>query len=146
MANSLSVNMLQINVNWSREVPHFSTQLTREVEILLISEQNRDLHDAMWFKGNRGDAAIYVYKNKHYRTREVISSNGYVDVVLGQLAIFSCYFSSNVAEVVGELDPAALEKHIQKWKGPLISAGNFNAEARAWTGGPRNLKGDLLEK
>ena len=40
---------------------------------------------------------------------------------------------------------ATLEEHIRKRKGPLILAGDFNAKARAWTGGPRDPRGDLLE-
>ena len=45
-----------------------------------------------------------------------------------------------------ELDLATLEEHIRKWKGPLILAGDFNVKARAWTGGPRDPRGDLLEE
>ena len=52
----------------------------------------------------------------------MISGNGYVGVALGQLAIFSCYFSPNVADALVELDLAALEEHIRKSKGPLILA------------------------
>ena len=125
--------MLQINLNRSREAQDLTIQTAREreVDILVISEQNRDLHDAMWFNGKRGDAAIYVCKDEHYRAREVRSGNGYVGVALGQLAIFSCYFSPNVADALAELDLAALEEHIRKWKGPLTLAGDFNAKARA---------------
>ena len=76
----------------------------------------------------------------------MISDNGYVGVALGQLAIFSCYFSPNVADALVELGLDALEEHIRKWKSPLILAGDFNAKARAWTGGPRDPRGDLLEE
>ena len=76
----------------------------------------------------------------------MISGNGYVGMALGQLAIFSCYFFPNVADALVELDLDALEEHIRKWKGPLILAGDFNAKARAWTGGPWDPKGDLLEE
>ena len=100
----------------------------------------------MWFKDKRDDAAIYVYKDEYYRVREVIFGNGYVGIALGQLAIFSCYFSLNVADVLVELDLVTLKEHIRKWKGPLILAGDFNAKARAWTGRPRDPKGDLLEE
>ena len=55
----------------------------------------------------RDDAAIYVCKDEYCRAREVISGNGYLGVALGQLAIFSCYFSPLV-----ELDLDALEEHI----------------------------------
>ena len=58
----------------------------------------------MWFKDKRGDAAIYVCKDEQYWIREVISGNGYVGVALGQLPIFSCYFSPNFADVLVELD------------------------------------------
>ena len=81
-----------------------------------------------------------------YRAREVISGNGYVGVALGQLAIFSCYLSPNVADALIELDLDALEEHIRKWKGPLILADDFNAKARAWTRGPRDPRDDLLEE
>ena len=67
-------------------------------------------------------------------------------MALGQLAIFSCYFSRNVADALVELDLDALEEHIRKWKGPLILPGDFNAKARTWTGGPRDPTGDLLEE
>ena len=148
MANFPSLNMLQINLNRSREAQDLAIQIAKErqVGILVISEQNRDLHDARWFKYKRGDAAIYVCKDEHYRAREVTAGNGYVGVALGQVAIFSCYFSPYVAEALVELDLAALEEHIRKWKGPLILAGDFNAKARAWTGGPRDPRGDLLEE
>ena len=74
--------MLQINLNRSREAQDLAIQTAREREvgILVILEQNRDLHNAMWFKDKRGYAAIYVCKDEHYRAREVISGNGYVDV------------------------------------------------------------------
>ena len=134
MANFPSVNMLQINLNRSQDAQDLAIQTAREREvgILVISEQNRDLYDVIWFKDKRGDAAIYVCKDEYYRAREVISGNGYVGVALGQLAIFSCYFSPNVADALVEMDLAALEEHIRKWKGPLILAGDFNAKARAW--------------
>ena len=45
-----------------------------------------------------------------------------------------------------DLDLAALEEHIRKWKGPLILAGDFNAKARAWTEGPWDPRGDLVEE
>ena len=79
--------------------------------------------------------AIFVCKNVYYRAREVISGNGYVGVALGL-----------VADALVELDLAALEEHIRNWKDPLILAGDFNAKARAWTGGPRDPRGDLLEE
>ena len=72
--------------------------------------------------------------------------SGNVGVALEQLAIFSCYFFPNVADVLVELDLTVLEEHIRKWKGPLILAGDFNAKARAWTGGPRDPRADLLEE
>ena len=114
--------MLQINLNRSREAQDLAIQTAREREVatFIISEQNRDLRDAMWFMDKRGDAAIYVCKDDHYRAREMISGNGYVDVAVGQLAIFSCYFSPNVADALVEVDLAALEEHTRKWKGPLI--------------------------
>ena len=116
MVNFPSVNMLQINLNRSQDAQDLAIQTAREKEvgILVISEQNRDLHDAMWFKDKRGDAAIYVCKDECYRAREVISGNGYVGVALGQLVIFNCYFSPNVANVLVELDLATLEEHIRK--------------------------------
>ena len=142
MANFTSVNMLQINLKRSREVQDLAIQTTRErdVGILVILEQNRDLHDATWFKDKRW------FKDEHYRAREVISGNGYVGAALGQLAIFSCYFSPNVTDVLVELDLAALEQHIRKWKGVLSLAGDFNAKTRAWIGGPRDPWGDPLEE
>ena len=84
MANFPSVNMLQINLNRSQDAQDLAIQTAREREvgILVISKQNRDLHDAMWFKYKRGDAAIYVCKDEYYRAR-VISGNGYVGVALG---------------------------------------------------------------
>ena len=110
------------------------------------SEQNRDLHDAMLHKDKKGDAAIYACKDEHYRAREVISGNGYVGVALGQLAIFSCYFSPNAADVVVELDLAALEAHIPEWKSPLIMAGDFNTTAKAWQEGPGTQEATYLKK
>ena len=62
------------------------------------------------------------------------------------MAISNCYFSPNIAGVLVKLDLAALEEHIRKWKSPLILADDFNAKARAWTGGPRDPIGDLLEE
>ena len=41
---------------------------------MVILEQNRDLHDAMWFKDKRGDAAIYVCKDEYYRAREDLAT------------------------------------------------------------------------
>ena len=116
MANFSSLNMLQINLNRSREAQDLAIQTVREREvgILVISEQSRDLHDAMWFKYKRGDVTIYVCKDEHYMAREVISGNDYVGVALGQLAIFSCYLSPNIADALVELDLDALEEHIRK--------------------------------
>ena len=97
---------------------------------------------ARLFKDKRGDAAIYVCKDEYYNARKLISGNGYVGVALGQLAIFSFYYSPTVAHVLVELDLAALEKHIRKWKGPLILAGDCKAKVRAWTGGLRGPRGE----
>ena len=118
MANFSSVNMLQINLKRSQDAQDLAIQTVREKEvgILVISEQNRDLHDAMWFKDKRGYAAIYVCKDEYYRAREVISGNGYVGVALGQLAIQLLFLS---------------ERHGCAGRGPLILAGDFNAKARA---------------
>ena len=73
MSNFPSVNMLQINLNRSRKAQDLAIQTSREREvgILDILTQNRDLHDAMWFKDARGNAAIYVCKGEHYRARKV---------------------------------------------------------------------------
>ena len=142
------MNILQNNLNLSQEAQDLAIQTAREREvcIIVISKQNRDLYDTMWFKVKRGNAAIYVCKNRHYRAREVISRDGYVGVALGQLAIFSDYIPTNVADVLVELDLAELEEHIQKRKGSLILVGDSNAKARVWTRGPRDPRGDLPEE
>ena len=67
-------------------------------------------------------------------------------MAVGLLAIFTCYFSPNVADVLVELDLATLEEYMGKWKSPLILASDFNSKARASIGGPRDPRGDLLEE
>ena len=63
-----------INLNLSREAQDLSIRTTteREVDILVISEQTRDLHVAIWFKDKRGDATIYIYKDEHYSYIQLI--------------------------------------------------------------------------
>ena len=90
--------------------------------VLVVLEQNRDHRAVMWFKDKRGDAAIYICTDEHYRATEG---------PLGQLAIFSYYFSPNVADVLVELDLATLEEDIRKWKGQPILSGDFNAKPMA---------------
>ena len=70
MTNLPSVNMLQINLNRPQDAQDLAIQTERESEvgILVISGQNRDLHDVMRFKDKRGDPAIYVCHDECYET------------------------------------------------------------------------------
>ena len=125
MANFPSVNMLQINLNQSREIQDLAIQTAREREvgILVISEQNRDLYDAMWYKDKRDDAVIDVCKEEHYTAREVISGNGYADVALGRLTIFSIFSLLSKCDRAGRARPGCAKGIHSKMEGPTYLGG-----------------------
>ena len=100
----------------------------------------------MWFQDTRGDAALYVCEDELYDAKELSPGNGYVGVAIGQLAIYSCYFSPNAPDALVELDMARLAKEVSRWKEPIIVAGAFNSKARAWTAGPHDSRGNFLEE
>ena len=111
IANVPKVNILQINLNRSGVAQDLAIQTARErgVDVIIVSEQNRGIPDAMWHEDQRGDAAVYVCNKEFYRVKKLISGKGYVGVSIGQLGIFSCYFSPNAPSAAVELDIAALE-------------------------------------
>ena len=148
MAKIPNIGILQINLRRSRSAHDLAIKTARDrgAGIIIISEQDRGAHNAMWFQDKRGNAALYVCEDELYDAKELSTGNGYVGVVIGQLAIYSCYFSPNVPDVLVELDMARLAQEIGRWKGPIIVAGDFNSKARAWTAGPHDSRGNFLEE
>ena len=119
MAKIPSIGILQINLRQSRSAHDLAIKTTRDrgAGIIIISEQDRGAHDAMWFQDKRGDAALYVCENELYDSKELSAGNGYVGVAIGQLAIYSCYFSPNAPDALVKLDMARLAQEIGRWKG-----------------------------
>ena len=143
-----SIGILQINLRRSRSAHDLAIKTTRDrgAGIIIISEQGRGAHDAMWFQDKRGAAALYVCEDELYNAKELSTGNSYVGVAIGQLAIYSCYFSPNAPDALVELDMARLAQEIGRWKGPIIVAGDFNSKARAWATGPHDSRGNFLEE
>ena len=92
-----SIGILQINLRPSRSAHDLAIKTARDrgADIIIISEQDRGAHDAMWFQDKRGYAALYVCEDELYDAKELSTGNGYVGVTLGQLAMCNCYFSPN---------------------------------------------------
>ena len=71
------------------------------------------------------------------------SDNGYGSRTAGYIQLLLLFERRGRA---GRARPGCARGTHPKVEGPTILAGDFNAKARAWTGGLRDPRGDVLEE
>lgn len=89
------MNILEIKLNRSKVVQDLAVQTARNrgSGIVLASEQNQNLPDAMRFQDKKEDVIICAWRKEHHDARKLVSGNGFVGIAIKELAIYSCYFS-----------------------------------------------------
>ena len=124
---------IQINLRRCRAAQDllYQTASERNVQVLLISEQNRNPEKASWFRDRRGDAAISVLQTCTEQINGTEQGNGYVCVVSGNTAYYSCYYSPNKDLEDYELDLRELESSIRQRRGDILLGGDFNSKSRS---------------
>lgn len=85
--------VLQLNLNHCSEAQDLLHQLVREekVDVVVVSEEYRDLDDANWARDATGKAAVWVCGNLHLARRPATATHGFTWVEVANVRIYSCY-------------------------------------------------------
>ena len=139
--------ILQINLNRSRAAHELalSTAIELGIDILLVSEPNKNKSKSGWDLDQKSDAAI---KRFNERARENGSEDGFVWQRHNNTTIYSCYISPNSGieefeNYLGRLEASLLE---QPRCQDILIAGDFNAASPIWGSSRANSRGKILEE
>lgn len=139
------LKLMQLNVNRSRGAHDllYASAIQAQVDVLIVSEPNRRVASGeMWRTDEDSDCAIVILSGE-----AVLNSgcgHGYVWVDLGDMRVFSCYFSPNrpLRELEGGLEN--LSRAIETGRRKVIVGGDFNAKSPEWGGAFEDNRGSLL--
>lgn len=136
------VRFIQINLNRSPAAQDmmFQTAIERNVDMLLISEQNKRSENRGWLTDRRNDAAILILPRARETAKMIERGNGYIRCVIGDTAVYSCYYSPNRLIEAFKTDLEELEDSVRQWTGPVVIAGDFNAKSKSWSNGPEDKR------
>ena len=126
--------ILQGNFNRSRTANVLLRQLILEKKkvILIISKQYQHAQSLTWFKDISGTANICVLNPDKVSIDANGLEEGYVWVRSKSLTFVSCYLTPNepITDFEAKLD--GTKDAIQKLRGQVVVAGDFNAKETEW--------------
>jgi Reverse transcriptase (RNA-dependent DNA polymerase)/Endonuclease-reverse transcriptase len=141
------IQVLQINLNGCQAAQNLALQVARErsADVILVSEQYRNL-ERNWYSDTTSRAAIYVTDNNRWAIDDVGQGRGWTRIRTKGIRFYSCYFSPNItidqfAEELGNLGEDILSA-----MGPIVVAGDFNAQSAEWGSRTTNIRGTMLSE
>lgn len=142
----MTLTILQCNMNRSSVAHALLPQIAAETDadVLIISEQYRDIPGPAWTANDSGTAAIWARGGNATRITERGSGEDFVWIRVGTVVIASVYLTPNCSAREFELKLEILEDALQGIRGNCIVAGDFNARAVDWGMPSTNRRGRLL--
>lgn len=130
----MMVNILQCNLNRSRLAQDLVPQLAFEsrTDLLIVSEQYRNMEGQAWYADQTGTAAIWVRDRMKIPVHDNGKGEGFVWIRSERVTYVSVYLSPNGGIAVFRERLEALEDFIREIDGEVVVAGDFNAKAPEW--------------
>lgn len=130
----------------SRIADNLLVQLALEhrSDILLISEQYRDRHEAGWYSDLLGTAAIWIPRTSSVTITSHGTGTGHVWAVSGGITYVSVYFTPNDTAADFQAKLVELEETLREVDGQAIVAGDLNAKAVEWGMETTDRRGRLI--
>ena len=123
-------------------LPQIATE--RNADILILSEQYRNLMIPTWLSSASGTAAIWVRDGNKTRILASDASDDYVWVRVGAVTYVSVYLTPNCTAKEFEAKVERLEGAMGNLPGDLIVAGDLNYRAIEWGMTTTDKRGRLL--
>lgn len=141
------INVLQINVGGGKEAQGVTLQTATQqgADFVIFSEFYKygQAHNN-WFYDQASRAAIAFISNLPIDDTGGSGSSGFVWITVGDVRIYSCYWSQNSTFAKYEDFLCRLEASARSSPGNVILAGDFNAKHTTW-GSPNNdARGEAL--
>ena len=140
------VKVLQINLNHYPAVQDLLLQLVREekADIVIISEEYRDLDEPNWVRDANDKAAIWICENLHISNKMDPPLPGFTWVEVAGMRLYSCYFppSDEIDDFARPLDTVVASASTSRL--PIMIGGDFNAWATEWGSAKTNERGCML--
>ncbi|XP_031781364.1 uncharacterized protein LOC116416576 [Nasonia vitripennis] len=135
--------ILQGNLHRSRLAHDLLTQHVWEqkVDVLLISEQYKNLDPPFWVSNGEKTAAIWVPGRGLANTG---TGEDYVRGRMGRITFFSVYLSPNLTTADFTRKLGVLEDAIREVPGKIVIGGDFNARATEWGMPTTNPRGRAI--
>ncbi len=141
------MKILQINLNHCEAAQELLTQTVyeRNVDVVIICEQYKNLSSDTWVSDSTKKAAIWTCGDKMMQDKPLTHKSFYTRVKIGGIHFYSCYLPPSLPQSVFEkvLDELVGDAHATK---PNIIAGDFNAWALEWGSRSTNQRGHALRK
>lgn len=140
------IRILQCNLKRCSAAQDLLSQLVVELEadVLIISEQYRNIDNSMWFTNTTDTAAIRVANTQKLRIEAHGAGEDYVWVRADNTTYVSVYLSPNTTALEYREKLDAVEDALRSVTGELVVAGDFNARALEWGMPQTNRRGQLL--
>lgn len=128
------IRILQGNMHRSKVANDLLLPLAYEksADILLLSEQYKDLDSPSWYGDLSGTAAVWVLNTGNIRIRDHGRGDGFVWVHFDDKFFFSVYLTPSelIQQFRNRVDN--LEDAILRVTGKVVMGGDFNAQAVEW--------------
>ena len=139
------MRLLQLNLNHFKATQDLLSQIIYEtrVDVAIICEQYKDMHNSVWVKDVSGKAAIWACGNMAIEGTSGEPEDGFVKAKIGGIYIYSCYArpSATIGQYETMLDRLMRDSAQHN---PKIIAGDFNAWAVDWGSRVTNRRGRIL--
>jgi len=141
------IRCLQINLNKCAVAQNIMEQTvsTRGVQVLFVSEQNRNLDASRWIKSKDGLSAVALTVAAEFPVEESGAENGIAWLRCSGITMFSCYWTPHCLLSAFQSFLNRLDRAVRLVGGPnVIVAGDFNAKSSEWGSDVNNDRGAAL--
>lgn len=122
-------------------LPQIATE--HDADLLILSEQYRDMTTPTWFRNDEGTSAIWV-RNTNARVLDSGAGDDYVWAKVGGVTYVSIYLTPNCPAAAFKDKVDRLEDALRGLPGDVVVAGDLNARAIEWGMTETNRRGRLL--